>query len=136
MDHYNQQLIAVHNTFETSNRAPLIDHMARKHKVMQWLPVFSSFQTTTRLLFLSLIQVCAYRPSPERVGLKATGNEWPEQYMNGAGQLGNRLRFNVDRNYQNGRQKSYNRIYQVTLLSPLHMKQTYSPNSAESFLRS
>jgi hypothetical protein len=45
-------------------------------------------------------------PSSERVGLKATGNEWPEQYMNGARQLGNRLRFNVDRNYQKGRQKA------------------------------
>jgi hypothetical protein len=44
---------------------------------MQWLPVFSSIQTTTWLLFLSLIQVCACKPSPERVGLKAKGNEWP-----------------------------------------------------------
>jgi len=80
--------------------------MARKHKVMQWLPVFSSIQTTTQLLFLWLIQVCACKPSSGRVELKATGNEWPEQYMNGARTFSNRLRFNVDRNYQKGRHKA------------------------------
>jgi hypothetical protein len=80
--------------------------MARKHKVMQWLPAFSSIQTTTWLLFLSLIQVRACKPSSERVGLKATGNEWLEQYMNGARKIGNRLRFNVDRHYQKGRHKA------------------------------
>jgi hypothetical protein len=46
------------------------------------------------------------KPSSERVGLKATGNEWPEKYMNGARKLGNRLRFKADRNYQKGRHKA------------------------------
>jgi len=57
-------------------------------------------------MFLSLMQSCACKPSSERVGLKATGNEWPEQYMNDARKVGNRLRFNVDRNYQKGNHKA------------------------------
>jgi hypothetical protein len=85
--------------------------MARKHTVMQWLPVFSSIQTTTWLLFVPLIQVCACQPASERAGLKATGNEWPAKYMNCARKWGNRLRFNVDRNYQKGRHKATMKEY-------------------------
>jgi hypothetical protein len=56
--------------------------------------------------------------------------------MNGARMVGNRLRFNVDRNYQKGNHKATVTIHQVTLLSPLHMRQTHSLTLTHSIQQS